>query len=331
MKISIALCTRNGEKFLRTQLSSFLDQTLPADEIVVCDEGSTDQTLKILEQYQDRLPLRIHVNEQRLGTLRNFEKAFALCTGDLIFPADQDDFWENQKLERMAAYFQQHPEAQVLFSDAKLVNEFGVVQKKARLWESFRFRKKLQKKWQSGQALEILLDGNRVTGCTMGVRRAFMRQALPFPSHLDGYVLHDYWLGLLAALNQEIDFLPASYIQYRIHSQQQVGLGQVQGKVPTLWERMARPHREKVEPYQKKLKLLIQIKKAIEEKRGEQVYEPLAARLEFVATRANLQEHRWKRLPKVMKCFIKGYYHRFKDVDGSNMDPYLMLMGDLIE
>ena len=92
MRISVALCTLNGEKFLRTQLASLVDQTMQIDELVVFDEGSTDKTMEILLQYKDRLPMQIHQNATRLGTYRNFEKAISTCTGDYIFPADQDDF-----------------------------------------------------------------------------------------------------------------------------------------------------------------------------------------------------------------------------------------------
>lgn len=330
MKISVALCTLNGEKFLRTQLSSLVDQTLPPDEVIVCDEGSSDRTLLILEQFKDRLPLQIHQNETRLGTYQNFQKALTMCTGDYIFPADQDDFWDPQKIERIATYFNHHENAEVVFTDAVLVDEFGQISDK-RLWSTFRFREEQQQDWKFGKSVDILLNGNRVTGCTMGVRKRFLDRITPFPTNLPSYFLHDAWMGLAAALENKIDFIPATYVQYRLHSEQQVGVKGNQGIPPTLWERMQRPHADKVGPYRQKLEFLIELRKAVSEKFPNQRFEPLDTRIDYWDRRANLPEARWKRLKKTFQNLILGNYHRYKDIDAPAETPYLMFLGDLIE
>lgn len=330
MKISVALCTLNGEKFLRTQLSSLVDQTLPPDEVIVCDEGSSDRTMLILEQFKDRLPLQIHQNSTRLGTYQNFQKALTLCTGDYIFPADQDDFWDPQKIERIATYFNHHEGAEVVFTDAVLVDEFGQISDK-RLWSTFRFREEQQKDWKLGKSVDILLDGNRVTGCTMGVRKRFLDRVTPFPTNLPSYFLHDAWIGLAAALESKIDFIPATYVQYRLHSEQQVGVKGNQGTPPTLWERIQRPHDDKVGPYRKKLEFLIELRKAVSATFPNQRFEPLDNRIDYWDRRANLPEARWKRLKKTIQNLILGNYHRYKDVDAPAETPYLMFLGDLIE
>ncbi len=280
MKISVALCTLNGEKFLRTQLSSLVDQTLPPDEVIVCDEGSSDRTLLILEQFKDRLPLQIHQNPTRLGTYQNFQKALTLCTGDYIFPADQDDFWDPQKIERIATYFNHHEDAEVVFTDAVLVDEFGQISGK-RLWSTFRFREEQQRDWKMGKSVDILLDGNRVTGCTMGIRKRFLDRITPFPTNLPSYFLHDAWMGLAAALENKINFIPATYVQYRLHSEQQVGVKGNQGTPPSLWERIQRPHEDKVGPYRKKLEFLIELRKAVSAKFPNQRFEPLDTRIDY--------------------------------------------------
>ena len=330
MKISVALCTLNGEKFLRTQLSSLVDQTLPPDEVIVCDEGSSDRTMLILEQFKDRLPLQIHQNPTRLGTYQNFQKAFNLCTGDYIFPADQDDFWDPQKIERIATYFNHHEDAEVVFTDAVLVDEFGQISGK-RLWSTFRFREEQQLDWKLGKSVDILLNGNRVTGCTMGVRKRFLERVMPFPTNLPSYFLHDAWIGLAAALENKIDFIPATYVQYRLHSEQQVGVKGNQGTPPTLWERIQRPHEDKVGPYRKKLEFLIELRQAISEKFPNQRFEPLETRIDYWDRRANLPKARWKRLKKTIQNLILGNYHRYKDIDAPAETPYLMFLGDLIE
>lgn len=330
MNISIALCTRNGEKFLRTQLSSFVDQTLQADEIIVCDEGSTDQTLAILEQFSDRLPLKIYKNPERLGTYRNFEKAMSLCQGDIIFPADQDDFWVPQKLERVFTYFNLHPEIDAIFTDALLVDEFGQTSGK-QLWQSFRFRQKQQQEWKNGKSLEILLDGNRVTGCTMGIRKSYFERVSPFPSSLPSSFLHDAWLGIMAAAENKIDFIPATYVHYRLHSEQQVGVKGTEGKPPTMVDRMSRSHAEKLAPYQKTWSFLCQVREAMLATNANLSLEALDTKIDYLERRAHLPETRWKRLKPTLHNLLGGHYHRFKDMDSEALAPYLMFLGDLLE
>ena len=73
---------------------------------------------------------------------------------------------------------------------------------------------------------------------------------------MPSYFLHDAWVGIAASLENKISFIPASYVQYRQHSEQQVGVLGFQGTPPTLWERMKWPHSEKIGPYEKKLDYL---------------------------------------------------------------------------
>ncbi|MBQ6958217.1 MAG: glycosyltransferase [Bacteroidales bacterium] len=101
-KISIALCTYNGEKYLTAQLDSILDQTHPADEIIIVDDGSTDATLDIIREYASRTDiLQYFVNEQTLGYVRNFSKAISLTSGDFVALSDQDDIWTKDHIEKL--------------------------------------------------------------------------------------------------------------------------------------------------------------------------------------------------------------------------------------
>jgi len=210
------------------------------------------------------------------------------------------------------------------------VDEFGQISGK-RLWSTFRFREEQQRDWKMGKSVDILLDGNRVTGCTMGVRKRFLDRITPFPTNLPSYFLHDAWMGLAAALENKIDFIPATYVQYRLHSEQQVGVKGNQGTPPSLWERIQRPHEDKVGPYRKKLEFLVELRKAVSEKFPNQRFEPLDTRIDYWDRRANLPEARWKRLKKTIQNLILGNYHRYKDIDAPAETPYLMFLGDLIE
>lgn len=107
LKISIALATFNGAQFLKEQLASLVEQTFLPAELVVTDDGSTDETLAILEGFADvaQFPVLVHRNEQRLGYGMNFLKAASLCSGDVIAFSDQDDVWLPAKLERLGKAF----------------------------------------------------------------------------------------------------------------------------------------------------------------------------------------------------------------------------------
>jgi len=97
--ITIALCTFNGAVFLPAQWESILNQTRLPDEVVVCDDASTDETIALLKQYQTSAPFSVKIiqNPVQLGFNKNFEQALSQSSGDLVFICDQDDFWFPEK------------------------------------------------------------------------------------------------------------------------------------------------------------------------------------------------------------------------------------------
>ncbi len=125
LTISIAMTTYNGERFLQEQLDSFLAQTRLPDELVVCDDGSNDMTIEILEKFAALapFPVRIYRNSTKLGHVKNFEKAGSLCTRDIFAFSDQDDVWDAQKLEKFAEIMTDDPEVGFIFCDAETVDE----------------------------------------------------------------------------------------------------------------------------------------------------------------------------------------------------------------
>jgi hypothetical protein len=165
----------------------------------------------------------------------------------------------------------------------------------------------------------------------MGFRKSFFNKIAPFPANLPSFFLHDAWIGIAAALENRIGFIPATYVQYRQHSEQQVGVRGEQGKVPTIWDRIKRPHEEKTGPYLKKYNFLVSLRAEIEQKFPGQSFEALDAKIDFWYRRSHLPHARFLRIKKIMQNFISGYYHRFADMDAGPEGPYLMLLGDLIE
>ena len=107
MKLSVAMCTYNGAEFIEEQLISILNQTVKIDEIIICDDCSTDDTLEILQKIieQNNSVITIFRNEVNLRSNKNFEKALSLCTGDYIFFSDQDDIWKKNKVQKFIDKF----------------------------------------------------------------------------------------------------------------------------------------------------------------------------------------------------------------------------------
>ncbi len=125
-KIAVALCTYNGDRFLGQQLASLVAQSLPANTIVACDDGSTDATCEQLTRWKsDHDCIQVHHNETNLGAIQNFAKAISLAQGDLIFLSDQDDVWEPGKIEKISRVFADHPSVGYVFTDAVRIDEDG--------------------------------------------------------------------------------------------------------------------------------------------------------------------------------------------------------------
>ena len=125
MTLSVVIATYNGEKFLREQIDSVLAQTLKPDEIIVSDDGSTDGTWQILEEYRSKYPklFRLYRNEKGLGPHENFKHAFQYVTCDLVAPCDQDDIWMPEKLERCVAAMDK--DTSLVFCDEVIKQEDG--------------------------------------------------------------------------------------------------------------------------------------------------------------------------------------------------------------
>ena len=121
-RLSVALATYNGERYLGEQLESILRQTRLPDELVIFDDASTDSTPAIVQEFAKAapFPVRFQINAERLGSTRNFEAAIRACSGDIIFLCDQDDVWYPDKIARMEERFIKDPEAGAVFTDADL-------------------------------------------------------------------------------------------------------------------------------------------------------------------------------------------------------------------
>ena len=215
MKLSVALCTYNGEQFINEQLSSIINQTCKVDEIVVCDDCSTDGTIDIIKRIaisNPKVDIRIIVNDHNLGVCANFEKAVNECSGDIIFLSDQDDVWLPDKVEAIIDWFEKNPEKSVVFTDADLIDVNGIPLGDGKsLWYYTGFSEKTQKQFCEGFAFEIIASHNRCTGATMAYRKDFV---FGFSKYCNSKVLHDDIIAVAAVVNDKLGFITKKLIKY---------------------------------------------------------------------------------------------------------------------
>ncbi|SHI63366.1 glycosyltransferase family 2 protein [Flavobacterium terrae] len=221
MRVSVAICTYNGEQFLKEQLDSILNQSTKVDEIVVCDDKSTDKTLEILNNYKKQHPdiFHIHSNEINLRSVKNFEKAIKLCKGDIIFLSDQDDKWAIDKVSHYLEYFFTHSKINVLTSNGYCINENSEEEEKYSLWDIPQFLK--ESNVQVNYHTIISHISNIATGASMAFRKEIINDILPFPS--SDIIHHDEWIALISSQQNKFELLQEKLFYYRIHTNQQVG------------------------------------------------------------------------------------------------------------
>lgn len=221
MKISVALATYNGATYLDEQLQSIAAQTRCPDELVVCDDGSTDDTVAIVRRFAAAAPfdVRLEIGGQNLGAAGNFSRAVASCRGDVIALCDQDDVWLPHKLARLEQALDEDPRVAFVFSDAALIDADSRPLGR-RLWETLGFRRKWQRQIAGPRGVELLVKRNLVTGATMAFRAAYRDMLLP----IDGRWIHDAWFALLMAAVAPCRAIAEPLIQYRQHAAQQIGV-----------------------------------------------------------------------------------------------------------
>lgn len=225
MRISVAMCTYNGADFLPAQLASIAEQSRPPDELIICDDASTDKTRAVLESFArtSRIPVSLYFSDQNAGSIKNFERAIGLCTGDIIALSDQDDVWHKHKLQRFEASFRDNPGVGMVFSDAELVDE-NLKPLGRRIWNAVGFDAHKQKLIRDGKSLDVLIHGWTVTGATMAFRSKYMPLALPIPANIA--MIHDGWIALTVAAVADVAFIEDPLIDYRQHERQQIGAPQ---------------------------------------------------------------------------------------------------------
>ncbi len=129
MKVSVCMGTYNGEKYIEEQLESILHQTKTPEEVILCDDGSTDNTVALIRGFIEQNHLeaswKLYCNQENKGYPGNFYYAMSLCTREVVFLADQDDIWQERKIERMCEAMEQEEKCKVLCCKFGLIDEAG--------------------------------------------------------------------------------------------------------------------------------------------------------------------------------------------------------------
>jgi glycosyltransferase involved in cell wall biosynthesis len=227
MNLSVSMITYQGAAYLKAQMDSILDQSLPVHEIIVCDDGSTDGTRELLAAYAAIHPqIKLHFNEKNLGTVVNMQQCLRLSQGEIIFLSDQDDVWLPNKVEKTLAFFDQHPSAEAVFSNAEIIDEVGETKNGMTLWDIIGF--------PYGKVelndFERRID-NAVTGAGLAMKRDTMLLEMDIP--LIPGLLHDGWIGLYFAAKNSLLANPERLFRYRTHAQQQIG-GEIRERAKVL-------------------------------------------------------------------------------------------------
>lgn len=204
--ISVCMATYNGEKYIKEQLDSIISQLDSDDELLISDDGSTDNTISIIQSYNDsRIHILNHVpNSSYSGHEKvssNFENALKNAHGDYIFLSDQDDIWCKDKVKKCVNEMQS---SLFVVHNMKIIDENGNMVKNPRYNDN-----PLPKNWLA------IVYHMRLWGCCMAFRKECLAFILPFPDRL---LAHDYWLAALCIKKVRCSYIELPLINYREHS-----------------------------------------------------------------------------------------------------------------
>ena len=201
-KLSVCMAAHNGSHYIHEQITSILPQLGKADEVIVVDDGSEDDTAALIESFGDSR-VRVVRNVHNVGVVRSYERALQLASGNIIFLSDQDDLWHSDKVRAFITRFAADPSVSLVISNGELIDAAG--------------RSLGERLYSNGSVATGVLANlikNRYQGSTMAFRREVAEVALPFP---EGLPMHDSWIGLVNAIVGKAAYLDEPLLFYRRH------------------------------------------------------------------------------------------------------------------
>jgi len=222
--VTILLSTYNGELFLDEQIDSLLNQTYDDWELLIRDDGSTDNTISIIKYYADDNPKITFINEnniQNIGVVSSFIELLHYKNSDFYMFCDQDDFWKNHKIETVVneALNCEKEEPLLIYTDLEVVdNELNQISCSMLNGKAF-------------DKFNNLLVENTITGCTVLINQSLKSKVLKKDSEIDKLIMHDWWLGLIASAFGTVVSMDEPTILYRQHGNNAVGALSIGNKI----------------------------------------------------------------------------------------------------
>lgn len=218
--ISVAMTTFNGEKYIRKQIESILNQSMKVDEIIVCDDGSTDKTVEILKEY----PVTVYQNETNLGYRLNFKKAMSLCTQEYTFLCDQDDIWKPDKVKIMIEIMQKNPNIHVLASSFEYIDSKDnliLMKQKKNFSNNNLYPKSVKSEALVPVVFDEYLPMNYFQGCSLVLDKWIKDLVL---KNFDDRLPHDWLISMIASSYQGMFFFNKALFKYRLHENNSIGV-----------------------------------------------------------------------------------------------------------
>lgn len=196
------MCTYNGEKYINEQLNSLINQTYKIFEVIIQDDASTDDTIAILKKFEDKLPLKIYINNENIGFNKNFEQAILKANGDLIALCDQDDVWENNKLQIL---IEEIGDNTLIYSNSLLVDsQLNSLNKT--------LEDRLKINFISSNSAVNFLFNNCVSAHSM----VFKKELLKYIKIPDNFYFDEYIAAVAASL-KGVKYIDKNLVLYRQH------------------------------------------------------------------------------------------------------------------
>ncbi len=221
-QIDVLLATYNGEKYLKEQLDSILNQTYQNIQLIISDDCSKDDTRNILKEYEEKdSRVKVYYQNENIGCIKNFEFLLKQVKNKIYMLSDQDDVWMPEKIEKIYEQLE-NEKADLIFGDLEVVDS-----NLETIYPSFNDFMKLSRKIKRHiNTYELNYLYNCVTGCTIMSRKKWIDKILPLPVN-SKYVLHDHWIGLMISLKGRLAYLPEKHIKYRQHEDNEVGTDKI--------------------------------------------------------------------------------------------------------
>lgn len=216
-RIDVLMATYNGEKYVAEQIESILNQTYKNFRLIISDDCSTDNTVQILKEYEEKDDrVIVYYQNNNLGYVKNFEFLLEKVENNLYMLSDQDDVWLPDKI-KLSYNTLKEKDSDLVFSDLIVVDK-----DLNELYPSFMKLKKTFNKAQKYTDYRAIYLYNVVTGCTILSKKKLIQKILPIPEGFK-YIPHDYWIALIVGMNGKISFINKPLIKYRQHGNNQIG------------------------------------------------------------------------------------------------------------